>query len=69
MDETGYQLSAPGSVTVLVSRHDRTNSRGAVVKRESITVVECVCRRHSLTSNGYVARFDTSEFMDYPRDA
>ena len=42
MDETGCQLSAPTSVTVLVSKHDRTNSRGAVVKRESITVVECI---------------------------
>lgn len=29
-------------MTVLVSKHDRTNSRGAVVEPESITVEECV---------------------------
>jgi hypothetical protein len=42
MDKTGYQLSAPTFMTVLVSKHDRTNSQGAVVKCESITVVECI---------------------------
>jgi hypothetical protein len=42
MDETGCLLSAPVSVKVLVSKDDLTNSRGAAIKRESITAVECI---------------------------
>ena len=42
MDETGVMLSMPGSVKVLVSKHDKRDYRGARVKRTLVTVIECI---------------------------
>jgi hypothetical protein len=42
MDETGVMLSMPGSVKVLVSKHDRRDYRGARVKRTTVTAIECI---------------------------
>lgn len=39
MDETGVMLSMPGSVKVLVSKHDKRGYRGARVKRTSVTAI------------------------------
>lgn len=42
MDETGVMLSMLGSVKVLIGRKDLWNYRGARVKREVVTAVECI---------------------------
>ncbi|EMR88324.1 hypothetical protein BcDW1_3031 [Botrytis cinerea BcDW1] len=42
MDETGVMLSMPGSVKVLVSKHDTRDYRGARVKRTTVTAIECI---------------------------
>ena len=42
MDETGVMLSMPGSVNVLVGKHDMRDYRGARVKRTTITAIECI---------------------------
>jgi DDE superfamily endonuclease len=42
MDETGVMLSKLGSVTVLVSKDDRRDYRGAGEKRTMVTAIECV---------------------------
>jgi hypothetical protein len=42
MDETGVMLSMPGSVKVLVCKHDRRDYRGARVKRTTVTAIECI---------------------------
>jgi hypothetical protein len=42
MDETGVILSMPGSVKVLVSKHNRCDYRGARVKRTTVTAIECI---------------------------
>jgi hypothetical protein len=42
MDETGVMLSMPGSVKVLVSKHDMRDYRGARVKRTTVTAIECI---------------------------
>ncbi|KAK7189938.1 transposase [Paraphaeosphaeria sporulosa] len=42
MDETGVMLSMLGSTKVLVSRSDMRNYRGARVKREAVTAIECI---------------------------
>ena len=40
MDETGIMLSMPGSVKVLVSKHDMRDYRGTRVKRTTVTAIE-----------------------------
>jgi hypothetical protein len=42
MDKTGVMLSMPGSVKVLVSKHDRRDYRGARVKHTTVTAIECI---------------------------
>jgi DDE superfamily endonuclease len=42
MDETGVMLSMPGSVKVLVSKHDMRDYRDARVKRTTVTAIECI---------------------------
>jgi hypothetical protein len=42
MDETGVILSMPGSVKVLVNKHDIRDYRGARVKRTTVTAIECI---------------------------
>jgi hypothetical protein len=42
MDETRVMLSMPGSVKVLVSKHDLRDYRGARVKRTTITTIEYI---------------------------
>lgn len=42
MDETGVMLSMLGSAKVLVDKDDRRDYRGARVKREMVTAIECV---------------------------
>jgi hypothetical protein len=42
MDETGVMLFMPGSVKVLVSKHDKRDYRDARVKRTTVTVIECI---------------------------
>jgi hypothetical protein len=42
MDETGVMLSMLGSVKVLLGKNDMRTYRGARVKREVVTAVECV---------------------------
>ena len=42
MDETGVMLSMPGSVKVLVGKDDIRDYRGARVKRELVTAIECI---------------------------
>ena len=42
IDKTGVILSMPGSVKVLVGKHDRRDYRGARVKRTTITTIECI---------------------------
>lgn len=42
MDETGVMLSMPGSVKVLVGKDEMQGSRGALVKRTTITAIECI---------------------------
>jgi uncharacterized membrane protein YdbT with pleckstrin-like domain len=42
MDETGVMLSMPGSVKVLVGKHDMRDYRGARVKRTTVTAIECI---------------------------
>jgi hypothetical protein len=42
MDETGVMLSIPGSVKVLVSKHDRRDYRSAQVKYITVTAIECI---------------------------
>jgi DDE superfamily endonuclease len=42
MDETGGMLSMPSSIKVLVGKDDPRDYRGAGVKREMVTAIECV---------------------------
>ncbi|OCK92191.1 uncharacterized protein K441DRAFT_571237, partial [Cenococcum geophilum 1.58] len=42
MDETGVMLSMLGSVKVLLGKNDMRTYRGARIKREVVTAVECV---------------------------
>jgi hypothetical protein len=42
MDETGLMLSMLGSVKVLLGKNDMRTYRGARIKREVVTAVECV---------------------------
>ena len=42
IDETGVMLSMPGSVKVLVSKHDKRDCRGARVKHISVTVIKYI---------------------------
>ena len=42
MDKTGVMLSMPGSVKVLVSKHNMRDYRGARVKRTTVTAIECI---------------------------
>ena len=42
MDETGVMLSMPGSVKVLVGKDDMRDYRGARIKRETVTAIECI---------------------------
>ena len=42
MDETGVMLSMLGSAKVLIGKDDRRDYRGARVKREMVTAIECV---------------------------
>jgi hypothetical protein len=42
MDETGIMLSILGAVKVLVGKDDQRDYRGAGVKREMVTAVECI---------------------------
>jgi hypothetical protein len=42
MDETGVILFMPGSVKVLVSKHNRRDYRGARVKCTTMTVIEYI---------------------------
>jgi hypothetical protein len=42
MDKTGVILSMPGSVKVLISKHDTRDYRGTRVKRITITTIECI---------------------------
>jgi len=42
IDKTGVMLSMLGSIKVLVSRSDMQNYRGARVKREAVTAIECI---------------------------
>ncbi|EDN93103.1 hypothetical protein SS1G_08968 [Sclerotinia sclerotiorum 1980 UF-70] len=42
MDETGVMLSMPGSVKVLVSKHDIRDYKDARVKRTTVTAIECI---------------------------
>ena len=42
MDETGVMLSMLGSVKVLVGKNDSRTYRGAGVKWEMVTAIECI---------------------------
>ena len=42
MDETGVMLSILGSIKVLLGQDDPRNYRGAVVKRTTVTAIECI---------------------------
>jgi hypothetical protein len=42
IDETSVMLSMPGSIKVLVSKHDRRDYRGARVKRITVTTIEYI---------------------------
>lgn len=42
IDETSVILSMPGSVKVLVSKHNRRDYRGARVKRITVTAIKCI---------------------------
>jgi len=42
MDETGVMLSMLGSVKVLLDKDDPRDYRGAVVKRTTVTAIECI---------------------------
>ena len=42
MDETGVMLSMLGSVKVLLGKDDPRDYRGAIVKRTTITAIECI---------------------------
>ncbi|TVY62737.1 hypothetical protein LSUE1_G009366 [Lachnellula suecica] len=42
MDETGVMLSMLGSIQVLIDKDDPRDYRGAVIKRTSITAIECI---------------------------
>jgi hypothetical protein len=42
MDETGVMLSMLNSIKVLVRREDPRDYRGTIVKRKSITAIECI---------------------------
>jgi hypothetical protein len=42
MDETGVMLSMLGSVKVLLGKDDPRDYRGAVVKRTTVTAIECI---------------------------
>jgi hypothetical protein len=42
MDEPRVMLSIPGSLKVLISKHDRRDYRGARVKRITVTTIECI---------------------------
>lgn len=42
MDETGVMLSLLGCIKVLVGKDDRRDYRGAHVKRETVTAIECI---------------------------
>jgi len=42
MDETGVMLSMLGSIKVLVGKDDPRDYRGAGVKREMVTAIECI---------------------------
>jgi len=42
MDETGTMLSMLGTAKVYVRKNDRRKYRGAGIKREMVTAVECI---------------------------
>ena len=42
VDETSVMLSKPGSVKVLVRKDNQHGSRGARVKRQMVTAIECI---------------------------
>jgi hypothetical protein len=42
IDETGVMLSMLGSVKVLLGKDDPRDYKGAVVKRISVTAIECI---------------------------
>jgi hypothetical protein len=42
MDETGVILSIPGSIKVLVSKHDMRDYKDARVKCTTVTAIECI---------------------------
>jgi hypothetical protein len=42
IDETRVMLSMPGSVKVLVSKHNERDYKGARVKRITVTAIKCI---------------------------
>jgi hypothetical protein len=42
MDETRVMLSMPGSIKVLIGKHDMRDYRGARVKRTTVTIIEYI---------------------------
>ena len=41
-DETGVMLSIPGSVKVLIGKHNKRDYRGARIKRTTMTAIEYI---------------------------
>ena len=42
MDKTGTILSILGSIKVLVGKNNTRDYRGAYIKRETVTAIECI---------------------------
>lgn len=69
MDETGVLLSIQGSLKVLVSDQDPRNYRGAGVKQELVTAIECTSADGKVHRPiDYLACVHPSKSLDNPRD-
>jgi hypothetical protein len=66
MDETGVMLSMPGSVKVLVSKHDMRDYRGARVKRTTVTAIECISSDGRYLNPMIIWPASTLDHVPYP---
>jgi hypothetical protein len=64
MDETGVMLCMLSSMKVLVSKDDSRAYRGAGVKREMVTAIECISS-DGRSSDDYLAGRDPSKQLDH----
>jgi hypothetical protein len=65
MDETGIILSMLSSIKVLIDRDDMRDYRGAYVKRETITAIECISADSRYLKPMIICPATTRKQLDY----